>query len=217
MLSSPLTRLAGPMSLVAGVLIIAAQLLMLPFDPNEHVATSTDPQYQIAGGVYMLGFVALMVALVAAYGWGVHKAGRFGVVAFVTALAGTMLLGGDLWFETFAVPWLADEAPAALDTDPTAVLAVGAIASYVSFAIGWALFGIASYRAGAFPKVICAAIVVGGILGFSALVAPLGIPIGLAVASLGVWMIRSKASAKASTGVRAQVPHAQHAEPSAAA
>jgi hypothetical protein len=197
------------MSLLAGVLIIAAQLLMLPFEPNDHVATSTDPQYQIAGGVYMLGFVALLVALVGAYGWGVHKAGRLGVVAFVTALAGTMLLGGDLWFETFAVPWIADEAPAALDTDPTMVLAIGAIASYLSFAIGWALFGIASYRAGAFPKVISAAIVVGGVLGFSALVAPLGIPIGLAVTALGVWMIRSKASAKASTGVRTPVHDAQ--------
>ena len=209
MLSSPLTRLAGPMSLAAGVLIVVAQLLMLPFDTDAHVATSTDPQYQIAGGIYMLGFVALMVALIGAYGWGVHKAGRFGVVAFVTAIAGTMLLGGDLWFETFAVPWLADEAPASLDTDPTTVLAIGAIASYLSFAIGWALFGIASYRAGAFPKAICAAIVIGGLLGFSALVAPLGIPIGLAVTALGVWMIRSKAPAKASTGVRTPVPDAQ--------
>ena len=79
MLSSPLTRLAGPMSLVAGVLIVVAQLMMLPFDPNEHVATSTDPGYQIAGGVYMVGFCALMVALFGAYGWGVHRAGRFGV------------------------------------------------------------------------------------------------------------------------------------------
>jgi hypothetical protein len=98
---------------------------------------------------------------------------------------GTMLLGGDLWFETFAIPWLADEAPAALDTDPTMVLAIGAIASYLSFAIGWALFGIASLRAHAFPKAIRAAIVVGGLLGFQALLAPFGIPIPLAIASAG--------------------------------
>jgi len=202
MLSSPLTRLAGPMSLAAGILIIAAQLMMLPFDPDDHVATSTDPVFQLAGGIYMVGFCALMLALVGAYGWGVHKAGRLGATAFVTAIVGTMLLGGDLWFETFAVPWLADEAPAALDTDPTTVLAIGAVASYLSFAIGWALFGIASFRARAFPKAICAAIVVGGVLGFSALVAPLGIPIGLAITALGTWMIRSRASAKASTGVR---------------
>ena len=212
MLSSPLTRLAGPMALVAGVLIVVAQLMMLPFDPNDHVATSTDPGFQIAGGIYMAGFAALMVALIGAYGWGVHKAGRFGLIAFVTALVGTMMLGGDLWFETFAVPWLADAAPASLDTDPTTVLAIGAVASYLSFAIGWALFGIAAFRSGAFPKAICVAIVVGGVVGFSALVAPLGIPIGLAVVSLGVWMIRSRAAAKASAAVRTVAPRTQPAE-----
>ena len=164
----------------------------------------------------MAGFAALLVALVGAYGWGIHKAGRLGTVAFVTALIGTLMLAGDLWFETFAVPWLADEAPAALDTDPTTVLAIGAIVSYLSFAIGWALFGIASFRSGAFPKVISAAIVVGGVVGFSALVAPMGIPIGLAIGSLGAWMIRSRASAKASAGVRTVAPRTQPAEASVA-
>jgi len=205
------------MSLIAGVLIIAAQLMMLPFDPNDHVATSTDPVFQLAGGVYMAGFCALLVALIGAYGWGVHKAGRFGVIAFVTAIVGTMLLGGDLWFETFAVPWLADVAPASLDTDPTTVIAIGAVASYLSFAIGWVLFGIAAFRAGAFPKVICVAIVVGGALGFSALVAPLGIPIGLAITSLGVWMVRSGALAKGSAEVRIRGTAPDYADQGAAA
>ena len=39
MLRSPPTRLAGPMALAAGVLLIVAQRVMLPFDPNDHVAT----------------------------------------------------------------------------------------------------------------------------------------------------------------------------------
>jgi hypothetical protein len=202
MLPSPLTRLAGPTSLIAGVLIIVAQLLMLPFDPKDHLATSTDPVFQIAGGIYMAGFLTLMLALVGAYGWGVHTAGRLGVIAFATALVGTMMLGGDLWFETFAVPWIADEAPAAFDTDPTMVLAIGAIASYLSFAIGWALFGIAALRARAFPKAISATIIVGGLLGFQALLAPFGIPIALAITALGVWMTKSKTPAQTSTGTR---------------
>ena len=123
MLSSPLTRLAGPLALTAGVLIVVAQLVMLPFDPKDHVATSTDPVFQIGGGIYMAGFITLMLALIGAYGHGLHKAGRLGTTAFVAAVVGTMMLGGDLWFETFAVPWIADEAPAAFDTDPTMVLA----------------------------------------------------------------------------------------------
>lgn len=219
MLPSPLTRLAAPMSLIAGIFIVVAQLMMLPFDPKDHVATSTDPVFQLAGGVYIVGFLALMLALIGAYGWGVHKAGRLGVIAFVTAIVGTMLLGGDLWFETFAIPWLADEAPTSLDTDPTTVLAIGAFASYVSFAVGWALFGIASLRSGAFPKSISVAIVVSGIIGFQALLAPFAIPIGLAIASLGVWMIRSRRSVQAPTSAREPAPATtvRYADPSAVA
>ena len=193
MLNSPLTRLAGPMALGAGVLIVVAQLVMLPFDPDDHVATSTDPVFQIGGVVYLVGFLLLMLALIGAYGWGLHKVpGRFGVIAVVTAIVGTMLLGGDLWFETFAVPWLADVAPASLDTDPTTLIAIGAIFSYLSFAVGWALFGIANYRARVFPAAICIALVIGGLIGFRALLSPTGIPLGLAVAWMGVWMIRTR-------------------------
>ena len=213
MSTSPLTRLAGPMALAAGVLIVVAQVMMLPFDPKDHVATSTDPQFQIAGGIYMLGFVALLIAAVGAYGWGLHKAGKLGLFGVLGAIVGTMLLGGDLWFETFAIPWIADEAPAALDTDPTMVLAIGAIASYLSFALGWALFGIASYRARVFPRTISAAIVIGGLVGFSALLAPMGIPIGVAVGSLGIWMIRSLSSATEAT----RTPAARYADSAAIA
>jgi hypothetical protein len=195
MLDSPLSRQVGPVALAAGVLIVVAQLVMLPFDPDDHVATSTDPVFQIGGVIYLLGFCALMVVLVGAYGWGLHKAGTFGVVAVVTAIVGTMLMSGDLWFETFAVPWLADEAPASLDTDPTTLLAIGAIASYLSFAVGWALFGIASLRARVFPTAICVAIVIGGLIGFRALLSPTGIPLGLAVGWLGVWMMRAPKTA----------------------
>ena len=137
-----------------------------------------------------------MLALIGAYGWGLHKApGRIGLNAVVTAIVGTMLLGGDLWFETFAVPWLADEAPAVLDTDPSTLIAIGAISSYLLFAVGWALIGIASFRARVFPSAICVAIVIGGIVGFRALLSPTGIPLGLAVAWLGVWMMRTTTAA----------------------
>jgi hypothetical protein len=97
------------------------------------------------------------------------------------------------------------------------VLAIGAIASYLSFAIGWALFGIASLRAHAFPKAISAAIVVGGLLGFQALLAPFAIPIALAITSLGVWMIRSKVSPQASTGARGRAASTHIADTSVGA
>ena len=188
---SPLYRLAGPSALGAGVLIVAAQVAMLPFDPKDHVATTQHPVFQIGGVAYLVGFCLLMITLVGAWEWLAGAAGRLGTVAIVVAIVGTMLLGGDLWFETFAVPWLADMAPASLDTEPTVLLALGAITSYTLFAAGWALFGIASLRAHVFPVPICLAIAVSGLVGFRALLAPWCVPLGLSVGALRVWMLRN--------------------------
>jgi hypothetical protein len=188
---SSLSRLAGPFALSAGVLMVGAQLVMLPFDPKDHVATTTAVQFQLGGVAYLLGFVMLMLFVVASHEWLEAGAARLGVAAIIAALVGTMTLGGDLWFETFAVPWLADEAPNAFDTDPTTLLALGAISSYLLFAVGWVLYGAASLRAHA-PVAISVAIMIGGALGFRALLSPWGVPLGLAVGALGVWLIRRK-------------------------
>ena len=100
-------------------------------------------------------------------------------------------------------------APAALDEDPTTLIAIGAIASYLSFAVGWALFGIANYRARVFPAGICVALVIGGLIGFRALLSPTGIPLGLAVAWMGVWMIRTmRVPSEASEGTSTPAPPA---------
>ena len=144
---------------------------------------------------YLLGFIALMVFLFATSRWLEEKGGKFGVFATLAALVGTMALGGDLWFETFAVPWIADEVPGAFDTDPTVVLALGAISSYLLMAIGWALYGIASYRARVFPRALCVALVIGGLLAFNALLAPFGVALGLAVGAVGIWVVRSTSRA----------------------
>lgn len=198
MSDSSLSRLAGPLAVSAGVLMVGAQLVMLPFDPKDHVATTTSPVFQIGGVVYLAGFVALLLFAVAAHGWHEARSGRMGVVATLAAVVGTMLLGGDLWFETFAVPWLADEAPNAFATDPTILLALGAIGSYASFAAGWILFGVAGFRARVFPRAVSGAMVIGGALGFQALLSPWGVPLGLAVGALGIWMIRAKEGAAVS-------------------
>lgn len=206
---SSLSRLAGPFALSAGILMVGAQLVMLPFDPKDHVATSTAPAFQIGGVFYLLGFFALMLFVVAAHGWHEARSGRLGVVATISALVGTMALGGDLWFETFAVPWLADEAPGSLSTQPTILLALGAIASYLLFATGWVVYGWNGIRSRAFPVAISAAILVAGVPAFRALLSPWGVPLGLAIGVLGIWMIRSKTSrddADASAEAPAAVP-----------
>ncbi|HET6651303.1 MAG TPA: hypothetical protein VFH10_01580 [Nocardioides sp.] len=119
-----------------------------------------------------------------------------------------MLLGGDLWFETFAVPWLAGGPGAeALLSTPSTLMGIGAVASYVLFALGWVMFGLASLRARVFPAWISLLVVVGGVAGYQALLAPWGTPLGVAIATLGVWLVRSasvshRTDERAATGAR---------------
>ena len=68
-------------------------------------------------------------------------------------------------------------------------LVIAALSSYLLLPLGWLLFGIASFRAGVYPRILCVAIMIGGLIGFGAGLPPYGIPLGLAVAALGVWCL----------------------------
>jgi hypothetical protein len=195
MSASLISRLAGPAAVVSGALLVAGELIIWQFDVSDHVATSTDPLFQVGQAIYFLGFVGLMVFLFASSRTYDDRGSRFGVFATLAALVGTMALGGDLWFESFAVPWIADEVPGAFDTDPTVVLALGAISSYLLFAIGWVLYGIAGFRTRAYPRWLTVALVIAGALGFNALLAPFGLPLGLVVGTIGIWTLRTRSRA----------------------
>jgi hypothetical protein len=185
------SRQAGPLALAAGVLIIVAQLIWLQFEQRQNAATARHPVYQTGNVIYLAGFCVLLLAVIAVYGREAHRAGRLGVAGVTAALLGTMLLGGDLWFESFAVPWLAEgPTPQVLTYEPSALLAAGAVSSYLLFAVGWILFGIASIRARVFPVALSVLLVIGGIAGYNALLAPFGLPLGVAVAALGAWLMR---------------------------
>jgi hypothetical protein len=64
------------------------------------------------------------------------------------------------------------------------------VLSYLLFAVGWVLFGLASLRARVYPAWISIALAVGDVAGFNAGMPPYGVLIGLAVAALGGWLIR---------------------------
>lgn len=194
-----LARLAGPVSVLAGALMVTAQVAMLvSFDPADRLATLSNPLYLPIMAIYLLGFCVLLVALVAIHDRQAHGAGAFGLLAFVAALIGTTLLAGDHWFDTFAGPWLADAAPALL-AGPVAheVLTTAAVTSYGLFAAGWILYGIFTLRAGVIPAPISIALIAGGAAGFLALSAPFGIPLGLAMVALGAWLTRAGSLAAA--------------------
>ena len=154
-----------------------------------------DPTFRVVNLAYAAAFSGLAIAACAAYDKQAREAGRFGLVALCAAIIGTVNLGANMWFEGFAVPWLAGEVPQILTAEKTLFWQVGYYSSYLLFAIGWVLFGLASLRARVFPRLISLAIVVGGIIGFLAARPPYGVALGLALLSLGIWMVRTRRAA----------------------
>jgi hypothetical protein len=202
--SSPLARLAGPLALAAGALFTTTQLVTFAMlaaidrtDPHWLQIHLANPAALLNSTAHFVAFCLLALALLAAYGRQAHRAGALGVIGVGVALVGTICMAGDAWFEAFAVPWLADVAPELLIKGPSGILPIGALFSFVLFALGWVLFGIASLRAHIFPSAISIAIVVGGLAGFQALATPpIGAILGLAIAWLGVWMLRTTTSSE---------------------
>ncbi len=196
MTHSPLARIAGPVALGAGVVLLIQQVVMASFlDRSAIEATMAQPLFVPSAALYFAAFCGLLVALVAVYSRESDRAGTFGAVGFLAALVGTMFLAGDLWFEAFAVPWLGDVAPASLHL-AGGTLMIGAFASYVLFAAGWILFGLASLRARVFPMPISLAIVIGGAIGFQGAMPPFAIPLAVAIGWLGAWLVWSDRTAE---------------------
>ncbi len=104
-----------------------------------------------------------------------------------------------MWFEAFAVPWLIESLPQILTIEKAAIWQVGFLSSYILFALGWVLFGISCLRARVFPPALALAVVAAGVVGYFAGMPPFGVPIGLAVAAMGTWLIRSDRAAHAET------------------
>jgi hypothetical protein len=65
------------------------------------------------------------------------------------------------------------------------------VATSALFAIGWALLGVASLRAGVFPRRTAVLLTMAGVAGILALVSPFQVPLALAVGWMGWWLLRS--------------------------
>jgi hypothetical protein len=199
MSESALSRYAGPIVLIVGAYLtvthLALEFVFVSF--SDLAVMVADPLFRVLNLAYAAAFSGLAIAACAAYDRQAREAGTFGLVALCAAIIGTVNLGANMWFEGFAVPWLAGEVPQILTAEKTLFWQVGYLSSYILFSIGWVLFGIASLRARVFPRFISLAIVVGGLIGFLAARPPYGVALGLALLSLGIWMVRTRRAAAA--------------------
>ena len=183
-------RWSGVTCLIAAVLIVAAQfaglfLLTSTLPLSESIKTAPVVFYNI---LKLLGFILLLLGMVGLYTHQANAGGRLGLIGFLVAFLGTVLVTGDWWFEAFVVPWLAEVAPHVLEVTPSGTLIAGGVTGFALFAAGWVLFGAASFRARVFPRWGAVLLIVGGALGFQAGSPPFLIVLAVGVGWLGYWL-----------------------------
>jgi hypothetical protein len=176
MSTSPLSRVAGPIAIVAGVLVVLTRIATIRFlVTGDQNLTSfvLGPTHAVNGVASIVAFGLLVLALVAIYEREAREAGWLGLIGFATALLGTIFMTGDWWYEAFAVPRIAEVAPEVIPTFVGGRLVMGGVASFILLGIGWVLFATASLRARVFPTAISATMLVGGLLSGTRSVSPI--------------------------------------------
>lgn len=211
-------RWGGLAAILGPLLVLAANVYQLwvtwsydggPSGPSPEALIEVAPTttYIAFGGIRLLGATLLLFGLIALYAYQAEAAGTLGLIGFVGSMAGILFLMGPAWFGLFAEPVLAEEAPAFLESARTGevgpLLGIGLLVPIFVQAIGWTIFGVATYRAGVYPRRAAVVLVVGALLLF---VPVQGVPVvfQLAVAWLGFLLFSG----------RVETPYQKEAAPS---
>jgi hypothetical protein len=153
MSSSNLIQWSGLAALVGGVLLVIGEVAEFGFigGQPESVAAGTSA-WIIVQALFLVVTGLISLGLVGLYVHQAEHAGSLGLIAFLVAFIGTVLVAGAEWAAIFIVPWLAGAAPELLDTEPAAVVSIGFILSFGLLALGWLLCGLASLQARVLPR-----------------------------------------------------------------
>jgi len=188
MSSSSLIRLAGLAAIGSGVLGVMGDLLALVVDLDSPLSATTAP-YAIVFLVYLISAALLVIGLVGLYISQSQAVGTLGLAGFLLAFLGTVLLAGAFWFELFVTPALAAQAPELFAAD---LGILGYTSMFLFASVGWVLFGVATLRAGVYPRWAAILLMVGGAIAFLPL--PLrGIIFFVSVAYLGSLLLTGQA------------------------
>ena len=160
MTSSELIRWSGLAAIAGGVSLVVAEFVTLSFFGYDFSTTAITGTYALYSVLIMVTGVLLPLGLVGLYANQLEVSGPLGLVGFVVAFIGTVLVAGFFWTSAFIVPVLAVEAPELL-----AVRSLpGFFRSFVVFGLGWLLFGVATLRAGVYPRASAVLLIVGAVL-----------------------------------------------------
>ena len=194
-------RFVGFTTLATSVLIILNQMYGYMINDPEHVVQlANTPPVILYSSLNVVAFFLLLVSLVGLYGHQARVTGRFGFMAFLVALFGSMLVSGDVWFETFVVPMVAQHAPALVGASHP-IFIVGAFLTFTSFSLGWFLVGMASFRARVFPRGAAILLMLGAVVGFLPLTTPRLVVLALAIGWMGYALLTDKTDERRDLGV----------------
>jgi hypothetical protein len=98
-------RAAGLVSITAGVLVLLHQLLQIIL-----VLTVSESQFNATQsarfGLALIAMYVLLLALTALYWMEANVVGGLGLIGYLIAFLGTLMVAGDWWYETFISPVL---------------------------------------------------------------------------------------------------------------
>ena len=145
-------------AMVSGLALVVSLLmewLVVPYEQLGHTEAYFTSSYTVSSGLTLLSIVLLVWGLIGIYGPQSRAAGTFGLWAFIIIFLGTVLIAGNTWAEVFVYPTLAQVAPNAWSgsvMEVSSYLALGLTLSFPLFGIGLILFGVATFRAGVYPR-----------------------------------------------------------------
>lgn len=164
MRTNSLIRWGGLSALIASIVSIAIEIALLVTIGNQaYSVAALTTEWSVLYSLRMIATILLMLGLVAFFACQNQKMGTFGVVAFVIAATGTILVSGFAWALTFIFPAMAEAVPEFIDA-LAAVPSLGVVLTLFLVTVGWLLFGIASLRAKVLPTIATWVVVVGSFL-----------------------------------------------------
>jgi hypothetical protein len=193
---SSLLRLSGLALVLAAAMFAIAEMLAFTifvkagaaYDLKQVAQTGTFFVQSlltfVAGGLLLGGMVGLYIRQCEA-------AGKLGLVGFVSAFFGTVVVEGDFYANTFITPLVAQEAPAFLDNPLSGFLQVWLPFDFMLLAFSWLMLAVATVRAHVYPRAASWFLLAGALVALVPL--PLvNVPFDAALVWLGLGLLTAK-------------------------
>ena len=182
-----LIRWGGLSALVASVISILIEIALMITIRNQAYSTAAlTNEWSLLYTFRLIAVMLLMLGLVALFARQSQKMHAFGVIAFVIASIGTMLIFGFAWALLFVFPGMAAAVPVFLDTMATEP-GMGIAITLFLVTVGWFLFGLASLRAKILPAGSAWVVMAGAFLAL--VLNMMQIPFSWVIFDIGViWM-----------------------------